>query len=332
MSASRNIQHSLERLTKKIKDFLLSKASRETLVFLIFFAIASAFWLVRVLNDDYIIEVKVPLKLQNIPNRIIITHDLPSYLTFRIKDKGTVLLGYQLGKVFSPIAINFNDIYSAEQPVVVNAATLSRTVFSLFASTTKIISIKPEKMELFYANGKSKKIPVILTGNIRPDHQYFISDTVIRPVYVRAYAPQKLLDTLRATYTTPVVLKDINNTVYYKASLRKVNGVKFVPSVIQLVFHADVYSEKKVEVPIKSLNFPTNKRLLTFPSKVTVSFQIGSSLYKQVKSSDFAIELSYNELMNYNKDKFPLHLSHQPRGVRNVQISPAQIDFLIEQN
>lgn len=332
MSAKRNIQHSLERIIKKIKTFLLSKASREVLVFLIFFAIASAFWLVRVLNDDYVVDIDVPVKLQNVPNHVIITHDLPSHLTFRVRDKGSVLLGYELGKVFAPIGIDFSDYRNASQQVTIVTSSLDRNSFSQFASTTKIISIRPYKMELFYTNGKNKKVPVVITGSIHPERQYFISDTLIRPTFVKAYAPQKVLDTLKAAFTTPVILKGIDNTTFYQVSLRKAKGVKFVPSNIRLVFHTDVYSEKTVEVPIQGINFPSNKKLLTFPSKVSVTFQVGSSLYKAIKATDFGIDLSYYDLIHFNRDKYPLRLSRIPNGVRNAQISPSQVDFLIEQN
>jgi len=332
MFISRNIKNSIAIFTKKIKDFLLSSTSREALVFLFFFAIASTFWFIRALNDDYVVDIQIPVRLSNVPNNVIVTNNLPSHLTFRVKDKGSVLFGYKMGKVFAPININFNDYRQDGQQTVINTASLDRNAFSQFSSTTKTISISPDKMELIYTVGEKKKIPVSLTGSINADRRYFIVDTLIQPEKVTAYAPKKILNKLKVAYTKPVLLKDINNTTYYQIPLRPVKGVKFVPSTINLVFHTDVYSEKKIEIPVIGTNFPPNKHLLTFPSKVYVTFQVGSTLYKQIKASDFAIEISYSELEHFRLEKYPLRLTRMPQGVRNVQITPRKIDFLIEQN
>src|SRR5574344_461109 len=202
MSAFRYIKNSLEGLIKKTKDFLLSKASKEALVFLIFFAIASIFWFVRVLNDDYVIDVTVPIRIQNVPNNVIITQNLPSTLTFKVKDKGSVLLGYKLGeKSFSPIGINFNDYRSDSQISLINTSAIDRNNLSQFATSTKIVSVYPSTVELAYTTGRCRILPVVLTGSVRADRQYYISDTLIYPVKVKVYAPQKILDKLKAVYT-----------------------------------------------------------------------------------------------------------------------------------
>lgn len=332
MFVLKNIKISLERLYKKTKDFLLSKASREALVFLFFLGVAFSFWFVRVLYDDYVIDIKVPVKLVNVPNNIIITQDLPKFLTFKVRDKGTTLIRYEMDNSISPIVIDFNNYRTKGQHVVINTSSFDRNSFMQFAGSTKVLSIKPYNMEFFYSNGKRKMVPISVMGSIRAERQYYIADTIIKPAKVVAYAPPKILKTLTVAYTKPILLKGVNNTVYYKAKLKEVKGVRFVPTDITIVFRPDVYSEKKVEVPIVGVNFPKDKRLLTFPSKATVSFQVGSSLYKRIQASDFSIELPYEELKNYNFDKFNLRLTRVPRYIRNPQIFPSQVDFLIEQS
>jgi hypothetical protein len=331
MFGPQDIKISLEKLIKKTKDFLLSKASRESLVFLFFLGVAFSFWFVRALDDDYSIDIKVPVKLVNVPNNVIISQNLPPYITLKVRDKGSGLIKYEMEDSLPPILIDFNNYRLKGQHVVINTPSLDRSLF-MFNASTKIVSIKPYNLEFFYTNGKCKEIPVCLTGNIRAEKQYYIADTLISPRIVRAYAPQKILDTLSIAYTLPVFIKGINNTVHYKAQLKQIKGVKFVPNDILFVFHADVYSEKKFEVPIVGINFPKDKRLLTFPSKATVTFQVGSSHYQQIQASDFSIEIPYEELRNYNFDKYNLRLTRMPREVRNPRISPNQVDFLIEQS
>ena len=51
-------------ISKKIKDFLLAKKSREFLIFLFFMFVSFSFWLLQVLNDDYETEYTVSLRMK----------------------------------------------------------------------------------------------------------------------------------------------------------------------------------------------------------------------------------------------------------------------------
>jgi hypothetical protein len=333
MSVFRSIKKSFERLIKRIKNFVLSKRSREFSVFLFFFVIASGFWLLQTLDDYYEVELSVPVILQNVPRNAIITQEIPSNLTIRVKDKGTVLLSYILSKNLYPVTINFNAYKdTGNKHVRIPTVDLEKTFLSQLNPSTKVISIKPDELEYIYSNGEYRRIRIKITGNIRPALQYYLSDTLIKPYYIMAYAPQQILKTLKYAYTEPITLNNLTGSITCQASLKPVNGVKFVPSKVMLTFKTDIYSEKSVEVPLKGINFPKGKELLTFPSKVTVTFQVGSVLYKKIKASDFSIDIPYEELLRYGKDKYPLHLTIMPKGIRNIRISPTQVDFLIEQN
>ena len=57
------------RTLEKIRSFLLSKKSREFLIFLFFVFMSFSFWLLQVLNDDYETELRIPLKMKNVPEK-----------------------------------------------------------------------------------------------------------------------------------------------------------------------------------------------------------------------------------------------------------------------
>ena len=94
----RNIRRIYLKITEKTKDFLLSDKSREFFVFLFFFFIAGGFWLLQTLNNDYEAEFSIPVRLRGVPNNTMITSEPVSELHIKVKDKGTVLLNYMLGK------------------------------------------------------------------------------------------------------------------------------------------------------------------------------------------------------------------------------------------
>ena len=107
MFERRNIKYIYLKLSRRIKDFLLSDKSREFLIFLFFFFIAGGFWLLQTLNNDYEAEFSIPVRLKGVPNHVVLTSEPPSELRIKVKDKGTVLLNYMLGKSFFPVNIEF---------------------------------------------------------------------------------------------------------------------------------------------------------------------------------------------------------------------------------
>ena len=94
----KHIKPSYLRMKRQLKDFLLSEKSREFFIFLFFFFVAGGFWLLQTLNNDYETEFSVPVRLRNVPDNVVITSEPVSKLHVRVKDKGTALLNYMLGK------------------------------------------------------------------------------------------------------------------------------------------------------------------------------------------------------------------------------------------
>ena len=98
-----------------------------------------------------------------------------------------------------------------------------------------------------------------------------------------------------------------------------------------MMLPVDIYTEKSVEVPLRGVNFPADKVLRAFPSKVQVTFQIGLSRFRQIGANDFHIYVSYEELLRLGSDKYTVKLKNVPKGVSYVRFNPEQVDFLIEQ-
>lgn len=327
----RNIQRIYLTTVRKVKDFLLSDKSREFLIFLFFFFVASGFWLLQTLNNDYETEFSIPVRLKGVPDDVVITSELPSELYIRVKDKGTVLLNYMLGKSFFPLTLDFSDYKGKDSHVRIYSSQFEKRLLSQLNISTKLLSVKPDTLEYIYSTGDSKLVPVKLQGTVSAGRQYYISDTICKPDSVLAYAPKGVLDTITVAYTQPVKFEDISDTLKQQVVLLGQKGVKFSPASVEIVFPVDIYTEKTVEVPLLGINFPAGKVLRAFPSKVNVTFQVGLSRFRQISANDFHVHVSYEELLKLGSDKYTVKLKSLPKGVNQVRITPEQVDFLIEQ-
>ena len=332
MFEAENIKHAYLKISKRVKDFLLSEKSREFFIFLFFFLVAGGFWLLQTLNNDYETEFSVPVRLRNVPDNVVITSEPPSKLQVRVKDKGTVLLNYMLGKSFYPVTIDFEE-YGRDNgnSVRIYASRFAKEITSQLKASTQLLSIKPDTLEYIYSTGVSKRVPVRLQGAIRAERQYYFPDTIFEPDSVLMYAPQEILDTIEVAYTQHVTLENVSDTVTRQLSLQARKGVKFVPSVTRMTLPVDIYTEKTVEVPLRGVNFPADKVLRAFPSKVEITFQVGVSRFREITAEDFHLYVTYEELLHLGSGKYTVVLRNVPEGVSHVRFNPAQVDFLIEQ-
>jgi hypothetical protein len=308
----------------------LSKQSREFFVFLFFFFIAVAFWLLQTLNDDFEAELTMPVRLKGVPNYVVMTSEPPSELKVRVKDKGVVLLNYTIARNFYPVNLEFSDYNSDNNHIKIYATEFEKKIRSQLNVSTHLLSVYPDTLEYIYSTGKFKYVPIKLQGKVVSGRQYYISDTLYNPDSVLVYAPSALLDTISYAYTEKLTLEHMSDTTIYKAAIRPVKGAKFVPNTVELTFPVDIYTEKTVEVPLIGTNFPADKILRTFPSKVKVTFQVGVGKFKDIEADNFAIRISYEDLLLHS-DKYKVTLKTAPAGISNIRISPEEIDFLIEQ-
>ena len=126
MFEQRNIKRLFLKTKKQTKDFLLSAKSREFFVFLCFFFIAAGFWLLQTLNNDYETEFSIPVRLRNVPENVVITSDPVSEVRVRVRDKGTVLLNYMLGKNFYPVILDFKNYTNMGNHVQVQTSQVQK--------------------------------------------------------------------------------------------------------------------------------------------------------------------------------------------------------------
>ena len=241
-----------------------------------------------------------------------------------------VLMNYWLNSV-SSIPIDFEEYEDQGNQVTVSQSAIKQKIKNALNQSTELVSVYPDTLYYIYATGEGKKVPVRLKGKVTVDPRYYVADIVYQPDSVMVYAPSEILDTITAAYTSTMTFDQIKDTTVQRVPLQKLKGAKFVPDYDDVMLLADVYSEKTLEVPVRGINFPANKVLRTFPSKVSVTFQVGLSHFRTVNPDDFFIAVSYEELIQGNKTKCTPHLKAFPKIIKHPRVSPEQVDFIIEQ-
>lgn len=315
-----------------MRNFLLSRANREFLIFLFFLALSGVFWLMMRLNETFEQEVKMVVRYTNIRKNAVLTSSETDTLRVTISDKGFNIISYRYGQMHRPLDIDFAAYAHPDGTGIVGSSELKKKVGSELPASAKIIGIKPDKLTFFYNNGESKRVPVLFKGTATPQQLYFVSEKKVTPDSVTIYASRLKLDSIKAVYTEEHSYSDLRDTFVVATRLAAIQGVKAVPDLVTVTFVTDVLAEVRIDdIPIEGINMPANKVLRTFPAKTSVHFVTGTKRYRDISAADFRIVADYAEFGKRASQKCNIYLTATPKGISSARLAVAQVDYLIEE-
>ena len=319
---------SVRNILKAVRNFLFSGLNKEFLIFLFFLALSGAFWLLMTLNETMEREFKIPVRLSGVPRNAVITGELPDTVRVTVRDKGFTLVTYD----FRPLVFRFSNYADEDEGKgIIPLADVQKQVLSQMYGSSKLLQVKPGKFDFYFTYGTSKKVPVVFRGKITTNKSYYLAHTEFYPSIVTVYANKQQLDKLQSVEIEPFNYRNLQDTIRQAVKIRKIRGVKIVPPTVRLSVYPDVLTEEAIEVPITAINMPPGMVLRTFPSKVTVRFTIGASLFRTIKPNLFKVVVDYEELAANPSDKCTLQLRSVPRSVSKASLEIDRVDYLLEQ-
>lgn len=315
-----------------VRNFLFSSANREFLTFFFFLVLSTIFWLMTALNETYEREIGVPAYLVNIPKNVVVTSDMEDTVRVTVRDKGFALLAYTYGEGIRPINVNFQSAITRQSGYgVVSSQELMKMINQRFSGSSKIVQVKPDRLDFHYNYGLSRQVSVKMSGHVVPGKSFYLARTRFWPEKVTVYGSKQALDSLRFVKTVPINITNFNDTVIRTVALETIKGVKIVPNTVRIGLYPDILTEENIEVPITAINMPEGKVLRTFPQRVTVNFIVGASMFRSISPEQFAVVVDYNEIIDHPSDKCSIHLRETPQGVRNARLKMTHVDYLIEE-
>ena len=317
---------------KVVGNFLFSSLNKEFLIFLFFLLLSGAFWLMMALNETYEEELKVPVRLVGMPRNAVMTDEPADTVKVTVRDKGFTLVTYKYGHWFRPLTFKFATYANEDQGHgAIPAADIIKQVQSQLYGSSKLLSVKPEKLDFYFTYGASKKVPIRFRGKISTSKSYYLAHTEFSPMMVTAYANKKVLDELKYVEIEPFNYRNLQDTIRQNVRLQKIRGVKLVPSTVRLSVYPDVLTEESIEVPVSAVNMPAGMVLRTFPSRVTVRFTIGASQFRMIRPEQFNVVVDYQALAENPSDKCTLQLRSVPSSVSKAKLELDKVDYLLEQ-
>lgn len=317
---------------QKIKVNPGASNGRKTLIFLFYILLATGFWFLQSLQDEYETTISFPIRYKDLPNNLIVVKPLPSQVDVKIKDKGTLLLNYTFGKEALPIEIDLAKLDYKNNEAQITRRTLESDVQKRLITSTIVQDIDPSTILVEVDTLGQKKVPVTFNGDISTRLGYMISGPItITPDEVEVYAPASTLDTIISVSTELLELKNIEKSLSREITLNE-DGFKCSPASVVVALNVEEYTEKTLTIPIECIGLPSDLTLRTFPDQVKITAQVPLSKFKELTESDFKIEIDYKEAIDLKESTIPVKLIEKPEWIKNYTISPDRIEYILEQN
>lgn len=332
MERLEHIKQSFKSVWGKVKAVLYRYQWRQVLIFLFFVLLSFGFWILQSLQEEYEIRISVPIRYRNMPVGIAFADDPPSEITARLRDKGSVLLNYSIGQKLSSIDIDMKGIRSHDGTLVFSEKDIESAIMKQLIATTNLVSFIPQRINEPYSALVNRKIPVAFDGDIRTNAGYALSGEIgIDPPVVDAYATEGVLDTIHFIRTVHTEINKGNKRIQRKVQLQKIGGVTIEPNTVYVTIPIEEYTEKTLEVHVRSRNVPRDYTIRMFPSTVKLSCAVPLSRFKELTEDQFEVEILV-DLEQSVSGSLTVQLTKKPDWVDQVNISPKSVEFILEPN
>lgn len=257
--------------------FLRRQRWKEALIFFFFVLLSLGFWLLQSLQQEYEIEINIPVRYKNIPPDISFTETPPQEVIAKVKDKGSVLLNYSFGRSFAPIEMNMKNQAEKSGSLSIAKKAIENDIQKQLLATTSLVGFEPQHIEAPYSKRIKKDIPVVFNGTIQTNPGFHVSGSItISPMNISVYASDVVLDTLNQAKTVFTEIKKGNKTITKTVQLQKVSEATYDPTSVTITIPIEEFTEKTLEIPVLCTDLPSHYTLRTFPSvaKVTCSIPL----------------------------------------------------------
>ncbi|MDL2245425.1 YbbR-like domain-containing protein [Parabacteroides sp. OttesenSCG-928-J18] len=318
---------------RKIRVIFHRQKWKETLIFLAFVLLSFGFWYLQSLQQDYEIEITLPIRYKDAPAEIAFSDTVPEKVIARIRDKGSVLLNYSFGRKFNPIELNLKDLAIEKGQLTIERKEIEADIYKQLLASTSLIGFEPGSFEIHYSRMKEKKVPVVFNGRVQPSAGFHRSgEVIISPRTVEIYAAETILNSITEVKTVYTEISKVNKTTTRQIKLEKQPGVSFAQETVTLTVPVEEFTEKTVEIPITVTGLPADFTVRLFPPTAKVVCSVPMSRFRDLTEDDFRILLPFSELEQNLTGVTSITLSTQPSWIRSASITPEQIEFILEQD
>ena len=304
------------KIQAKVTAALKSSRGQNVMLYLLFVAVAFVFWVFLSLDTE----------LQDVPDSVTVIGQIPPSIGVSVKGKDSQLLRFLWGKL-SPVRLKWQE-NAEDGAIVVNHQKLDSRMREYFGNGVQIVSCRPDSLHVPYTSQPGVKVKLMIHADVRPNLQYIISGPIMASTdSVTLYSVTDLPHSLKFVSTEPLVKSGLKDTTRYEVKVKPIAGVRIIPDVVTVTVPVEPLIMRNRSILIEVENLPECVNMITFPSKVEISYLVPMSSY----NDDYPVK-AYVDFHGAkpSKKKLGVTLSSMPGVYHNVSFTPDSVEYIIE--
>ena len=320
----------LESANEKWKRLKHTSAFHDLVLFLVFVAISTFFWIILALNDNAQGSYNVKVAINNCPDSVTFISDIPEKLHVTVRDKGTSI--WRNHYRHPTMNINFKE-YADAGELRYSKNDIITSLKSIFGPSAQIVSISLDSLHLEYTSNKGKRVPVVVDADVSAASGSIIEGfTKASPSNVLVYGDQKVLDTIHKVRTERLILSDLSENTTVELHLRKISDARILPSKVNVTVPVEPLVKKKASITITPVNVPHGESLLLFPSKVPVEYYVAMSRLNDDDDPEIELEVDFKAIPPSHNGKLHVRVARYPDRLKNLSLINDSVEFTIVKN
>jgi len=300
------------------------------MMFLLFVVISCILWAVLSLNDEKQYDLRLPMRITNVPDSVTLISPGPEALSVSLRAKGTQLMKMTVGRM-PTVNVDFR-AFRSDGTVHLSATDLKGLVRNATGGS-QVSMVYPDSLSLPYTTHKGIRVPVRLDYKVTAGPQSALTgrprlsaDSVL--LYTAGSAP----DRADAVSTEPIHLLGIDKNTTLRVKLMAPRGTRLIPDSIDVTFEVEPLIFKSRKVVIEPINVPESTKLITFPAQIDVFFMVPVSGYRQ-SDNHFRVVADYRTIRQGTGSRnVKLSLINVPSNFQNAHLSADSAEYIIERH
>lgn len=320
----------LQNTLAKWRKLKSTSAFHDIVLFCVFTFVATVFWIIMALNDNAQDSFNVKVQIVNCPDTVTFISDIPEKIHVTVRDKGSSIWRNQFRH--PSMNINFKE-YATAGLLKYTHSDIMTSLKSVFGSQSQIVSTSIDSLKLEYTTGKGKRVPIVVNSQVWPASGFIIDGNLKpSPSNVLVYGEQSILDTIHKVTTELISLKDLSETTTVDVGFPRINGVRILPSKVDVTVPVEPLVKKEALITITAVNVPHGQSLLLFPSKVPVEYYVAMSRLGDNDDPEIELQADYNAIPVDRHGKLGVKLISYPERLKNLSLKNDSVEFTIVKN
>lgn len=308
------------------------KPGPNALVFLFCTLLASIFWLVKALEEEYTTKLDFPIEYQSFPENRVLKDSLPSVAKLKVRSTGLQLLKLQMRKQPYPLAVNLSNASSNRSIQLEQEAFFKN---DQAPKKLEVLDLKPESLDIEFDQALEKEVPVVLNGRFQYAENHKLADSIqVVPSRVRIKGPETYVKKINQVKTRDFHFKEIKGKKIKEPALQKPDYpfVTCSHKKVKVIVPVETVTEKSLNIPVEFQNPYYRGRITLIPKDVEATFEVPLSQYGNITANDFKAVVKGRLTDQPNAPtRLTVSINKKPDFIYNFRYQPRKVRYLIPQ-